>query len=32
VHATFEVRGHVHAMALIAAANRAGYHLSVEGT
>ena len=32
VHATFVVRGHVHAMALIAAANRAGYHLSVEGT
>jgi threonine dehydratase len=32
VHATFEVRGHVHAMALIAAANRAGYHLRVEGT
>jgi threonine dehydratase len=31
VHATFEVRGHVHAMSLIAAANRAGYELRVEG-
>ncbi len=30
VHATFEVRGHVHAMALIAAAGRAGYELRVE--
>jgi threonine dehydratase len=31
VHATFEVRGRVHAMSLITAASRAGYELQVEG-